>query len=66
VFKGTHVTHPAAKTFRGEHVELVSLSPDAGEPMDVYADGERVGPLPAVMDAVRDALVVRVPRRLRG
>ena len=46
VFKGTHVTHPAAKTFRGEHVELVSLSPDTGEPMDVYADGERVGPLP--------------------
>ena len=66
VFKGTHVTHPAAKTFRGEHVELVSLSPDTGEPMDVYADGERVGPLPAVMDAVKDALVVRVPRPLRG
>jgi hypothetical protein len=29
--------------------------------MDVYADGERVGPLPALMDAVRDALTVRVP-----
>ena len=46
VFKGTHVSHPAASTFRGEHVELESLDADA--PMDVYADGERVGPLPAV------------------
>jgi len=29
--------------------------------MDVYADGERVGPLPATMEAVREALRVRVP-----
>ena len=29
--------------------------------MDVYADGERVGPLPASMEAVPDALTVRVP-----
>jgi diacylglycerol kinase (ATP) len=60
VFKGTHVTHPAVSTFRGRHVELESL--DAHAPMDVYADGERVGPLPATMDAVPAALVVRVPR----
>ncbi len=59
VFKGTHVSHPAASTFRGEHIELVSL--DASTPMDVYADGERVGPLPASMEAVPDALTVRVP-----
>jgi diacylglycerol kinase (ATP) len=60
VFKGTHVTHPAVSTFRAQHVELESL--DSGAPMDVYADGERVGPLPATMHAVRAALVVRVPR----
>jgi diacylglycerol kinase (ATP) len=59
VFKGTHVTHPAVQTFRGEHIELASL--DDRAPMDVYADGERVGPLPAAMDAVPDALTVRVP-----
>jgi diacylglycerol kinase (ATP) len=59
VFKGTHVTHPAVTTYRAEHVELASLDVDA--PMDVYADGERVGPLPAAMEAVRDALVVRAP-----
>jgi diacylglycerol kinase family enzyme len=29
--------------------------------MDVYADGERVGALPATMEAVPDALTVRVP-----
>ncbi len=59
VFKGTHVSHPKVQTFRGRTVELESL--DASLPMEVYADGERVGPLPARMEAVRDALTVRVP-----
>ncbi|MGH8977115.1 MAG: diacylglycerol/lipid kinase family protein [Acidimicrobiia bacterium] len=59
VFKGTHVTDPAASTFRGAHVEIESL--DDSISMDIYADGERVGPLPASMEAVRDALTVRVP-----
>jgi diacylglycerol kinase (ATP) len=59
VFKGTHTTHKKVHTFRGEHVELKSLN--ATVPMEVYADGERVGPLPARMEAVRDALTVRVP-----
>jgi diacylglycerol kinase (ATP) len=59
VFKGTHVSHPATTTFRGKHVELVPLDADAQ--MDVYADGERVGPMPAVMEAVPNALTVRVP-----
>ncbi len=60
VFKGTHVTHPAVTTFRGEHVTIASRDPSA--PMDVYADGERVGPLPATMHAAPAALTVRVPR----
>ena len=59
VFKGTHVSHPLVTTFRAERVELESLDPSV--PMDVYADGERVGPLPATMEAVRGALTVRVP-----
>ena len=42
-----------------QHVHLESL--DASIPMEVYADGERVGPLPGTMEAVRDALNVRVP-----
>jgi diacylglycerol kinase (ATP) len=59
VFKGTHVGHPKVTTRRGAHVELESL--DSSIPMEVYADGERVGPLPGTMEAVRDALNVRVP-----
>jgi diacylglycerol kinase (ATP) len=59
VFKGTHIGHPKVQTFRGEHVELASLDPSV--PMDVYADGERVGPLPASMEAVANALTARVP-----
>ena len=59
VFKGTHVGHPKITTLRGSHVQLESL--DASIPMEVYADGERVGPLPGTMEAVRDALTVRVP-----
>ena len=59
VFKGTHVGHPKVTTLRGKNVYLESL--DASIPMEVYADGERVGPLPGSMEAVRDALNVRVP-----
>ena len=59
VFKGTHLANPDVHIFRGKNVELVSL--DESVPMDVYADGERVGPLPATMEAVREALRVRVP-----
>ncbi len=59
VFKGNHVGHPEVTTLRGAQVYLESL--DASIPMEVYADGERVGPLPGTMEAVRDALNVRVP-----
>ena len=59
VFKGTHVGHPKVTTMRGKTVHLESLDPSI--PMEVYADGERVGPLPGSMEAVPDALKVRVP-----
>jgi diacylglycerol kinase (ATP) len=59
VFKGTHLAHKKAHTFRGATVELESLDPSI--PMEVYADGERVGPLPGRMEAVREALTARVP-----
>jgi diacylglycerol kinase (ATP) len=59
VFKGSHVRHPKVRTFRGARIGLESL--DATVPMEIYADGERVGPLPGTMEAVRDALTVRVP-----
>jgi diacylglycerol kinase (ATP) len=59
VFKGTHVSHPKVHTFHGTTIELSSLDPSI--PMEVYADGERVGPLPGRMEAVPDALTARVP-----
>jgi diacylglycerol kinase (ATP) len=59
VFKGTHISHPLVTTYRAARVELESL--DAAVPMDAYADGERVGPLPATMEAAPHALTVRVP-----
>lgn len=61
VFKGTHVAHPDVHIFRGTRIELESL--DDSVPMEIYADGERVGPLPGVMEAIPDALNVRVPFR---
>ncbi|MCU1428081.1 MAG: diacylglycerol kinase catalytic region [Actinomycetia bacterium] len=59
VFRGTHVSHPAVQVHRGTHVTIESR--DGSGAMDVYADGERVGPLPAVMEARPQALTVRVP-----
>ena len=59
VFKGRHTSHPKVQTLRGTTVALESL--DDSIPLEVYADGERVGPLPGTMEAVRNALNVRVP-----
>jgi diacylglycerol kinase (ATP) len=58
VFRGTHVSHPRVTTHRGARVSVEALD---SAPMDVYADGELVGPLPAAMESVPDALRVRVP-----
>jgi diacylglycerol kinase (ATP) len=58
VFRGTHVTHPMIETFRASSVRVQVV----GEEMDAYADGERVGPLPARIDAAPGALTVRAPR----
>jgi diacylglycerol kinase (ATP) len=59
VFKGTHISVRGVTTRRGAQVHLESL--DVSIPMEVYADGERVGPLPGTMEAVSAALTVRVP-----
>jgi YegS/Rv2252/BmrU family lipid kinase len=56
VFKGRHVQHPAVRMFRGTEVEI-----SADRPFLVYADGERVGNLPATFTVVPLALPVVVP-----
>ena len=59
VFRGTHVSHPMVDMYRGKLVELASL--DTSVPIELYGSGERVGPLPARMEAVAGALQVVVP-----
>jgi len=56
VFKGRHVTHPAVRMLRGTQVEI-----SADRPFLVYADGERVGTLPATFTVIPMALPVVVP-----
>ena len=58
VFSGGHVTHPQVHTWRGHEVVVEC----ADEPMDLWASGERLGPLPATITPVAGALRVVVPR----
>lgn len=63
VFSGGHGRLPETQFFRGATVVVESLdATDPARPAEVWADGERVGPLPATMIAVPAALTVRVPR----
>jgi diacylglycerol kinase (ATP) len=59
VFRGTHITHPAVSCLRSTTVAVESLEPGSG--MELYASGERVGPLPARVKAVPAALRVLAP-----
>ena len=59
VFRGTHVSHPAVDMHRGKVVELSSL--DASPAIELYGAGERIGPLPARLEAVPGELQVVVP-----
>lgn len=60
VFKGTHVAlADVVEVRRGRHIVIESL--DASVPIEIYADGERIGPLPATVDVQPGALVARVP-----
>jgi diacylglycerol kinase (ATP) len=59
VFRGTHVQHPMVRTWRAELVVVESRSPDA--PPELWASGERAGPLPACLEPAPGALAVMVP-----
>lgn len=60
VFDGSHVHHPAVEVYAARRVELAA--PRAALPLEIYADGERVGRLPAEIEVVPRALKARVPR----
>jgi diacylglycerol kinase (ATP) len=55
VYRGTHVEHPAVEVRQVRHLRL------AADGVIAYADGERVGPLPASCQAVPDAVHVLAP-----
>ncbi len=59
VFKGTHTTHPQVEVFAARRVVIEDLG--HGPPLDVIADGERVGPLPGEIEIAPGALRVIVP-----
>lgn len=56
VYKGTHVSHRSVTQHTARHVRLEAPHQIA------YADGERVGPLPADIDVHPNALKVIAPR----
>lgn len=63
VFRGTHVHHPAVTMARGRCIMIESVDP---RPMDVYASGELIGPLPARVEAVPATLRLMVPQGWDG
>jgi diacylglycerol kinase (ATP) len=56
VFSGTHLTHPAVQMLNGRKVEV-----SAEREMQVFADGDHVGALPATFELLPGALRVVVP-----
>jgi diacylglycerol kinase (ATP) len=56
VYRGGHVRNPQVTVRRGTNVSIESVDP--AEPLELWASGERVGPLPATMTAVRAAIGV--------
>ena len=59
VFKGTHTELDEVTLLRGRQIEI--STPDDDRPMDLWASGERVGPLPGRLEAIPAALEVVVP-----
>lgn len=56
VFKGTHLDNPRVQVFRGERVEL-----SADRQFQIYADGDPIGTLPAIVGISPRSLKVLVP-----
>ena len=55
VFTGSHVRQPFVRTRRGQRIDLDAPA------QTVYADGERIGPLPATVTCIPGALTVLAP-----
>jgi len=55
-FTGAHLSHPAITETRGTRITI-----DADVPLNIYADGELIGPLPATIETSPSAVKVLVP-----
>jgi diacylglycerol kinase (ATP) len=55
VYRGTHTTHPRVRMLRATSVSL-----EANRMVQVYADGDRVGPLPARFEVLPEAILAVV------
>ena len=66
VFRGTHTEADAVEMLRGARVTLSADDGRRGAPPELWASGERVGPLPATVEVVPSALRVLVPSRVPG
>ncbi len=60
VFRGTHVYLTGIESLRGREMVIRSETPG-----DIYADGERLGPLPVTLRAIPQALSVIRPAQNR-
>jgi diacylglycerol kinase (ATP) len=61
VFNGSHATHPKVQMHRGSRVTM-----EASRRIQVFADGEWVGPLPAIFEMLHEALPVVVGPDAKG
>ena len=61
VFNGSHTTHPRIQMHRGTRITM-----EANRRMLVHADGEQVGPLPAIFEVLPAALPVVVGPGAKG
>jgi len=62
VYRGTHTSHHAVTMLRGARVEIAAVDrSDKSPPAELWASGERVGLLPAVIETEAAALRVVVP-----
>jgi diacylglycerol kinase (ATP) len=61
VYRGTHTTHPKVRMMRARRVAV-----ESNRLVPVYADGERIGPLPAIFEIRPSALPVVVGPDAKG
>ena len=58
VYQGTHILHPAVEVLRTTCVQMACSAP-----FDLYADGDRMAPLPLRLEVIPRALRVMTPQQ---